>query len=130
MTLRLMLVDDHPQLVTLWQPEGMETRLSYLQAVLARNPQTCYVVEQEGRITAAACGLFDGRRGVLQSVAVLPAERGRGHGKLVVEAVIAALQEVGAERIRLFVLKENQNALGFYEKLGFQIHEDVFYMGL
>jgi len=87
-------------------------------------------MEVEGRIVAAACGLYDGRRGVVQSVAVLPEEQGKGYGKVIVMAVVEALQQLGTSRIRLFVVKENTRALGFYEHLGFQIHDYVHYMGL
>jgi ribosomal protein S18 acetylase RimI-like enzyme len=130
MTIRLMQESDHAQLMRLWQSENMETSADYLRAVLRRNPTTCFVMEIEGRIVAAACGLYDGRRGVLQSVAVLPEEQGKGYGRAIVEAVVTALQELGTRRIRLFVVKENTLALGFYEHLGFQIHDYVHYMGL
>jgi ribosomal protein S18 acetylase RimI-like enzyme len=130
MTIRLMQESDHAQLVRLWQSENMETSADYLRAVLRRNPTTCFVMEIEGCIVAAACGLYDGRRGVLQSVAVLPEEQGKGYGRAIVEAVVTALQELGTSRIRLFVVKENTRALGFYEHLGFQIHDYVHYMGL
>jgi len=129
-TPRLMQLADYAQLAALWEPEGMESSREYLQAVLVRNPTTCFVIELDGRVVAAACGLFDGRRGVVQSVAVLPAERGKGYGKAVVLAVIAALKGLGTERIRLFVMKDNAQVMGFYEKMGFVVHDFVHYMGL
>lgn len=130
MNLRLMRVTDHQQLANLWQPEGMESSLEYLQAILERNPSTCFVIEANGQIVAAACGLYDGRRGVVQSVAVLPAERGKGYGTTVVQAVVDALKAVGAKRIRLFVNKDNAQVVEFYRKLGFEVHDHVIYMGL
>jgi ribosomal protein S18 acetylase RimI-like enzyme len=130
MTIRLMRLEDHEQLAKLWEPEHMESGLEYLQAVLDRNPTTCFVKEIDGRIVGAACGLFDGRRGFIQSVAVLPEERGKGYGKAVVQAVIDALLELGTKRIRLFVLMDNAQVLPFYEQLGFVVHKHVLYMGL
>jgi ribosomal protein S18 acetylase RimI-like enzyme len=130
MTIRLMRESDHELLAPLWEPENMVYSLDYLRAILHRNPTTCFVMEIDGHIVAAACGLYDGRRGVLQSVAVLPEERGKGYGTAIVREVVRALQELGTDRIRLFVVKENTRALTFYERLGFAVHDDTFYMGL
>ena len=129
-TVRVMQLDDHAQLERLWTPEGMESSQEYLQAVLNRNPDTCFVVEEDGRILAAACGLYDGRRGFVQSVAVLPDERGRGYGRMVVQATVDALLRLGTKRIRLFVKKTNGTVPQFYEKLGFEIQDATHYMGL
>ena len=130
MNIRLMQESDHVQLIRLWEPENMDTSADYLREVLRRNPTTCFVMEIDGRIVAAACGLYDGRRGVVQSVAVLPKERGKGYGTAIVNTVVEALQELGTRRIRLFVLTENTGAVAFYEHLGFKIHDFVHYMGL
>ncbi|HLA42874.1 MAG TPA: GNAT family N-acetyltransferase [Aggregatilineales bacterium] len=128
--IRVMQLEDHAQLEMLWRPEDMESSREYLQAVLGRNPDTCFVVEENGRILAAACGLYDGRRGFVQSVAVLPDERGKGYGSMVVRATVDALLRLGTKRIRLFVKKSNGTVPQFYEKLGFEIHDSTYYMGL
>lgn len=128
-TIRLMQLSDHPQLVTLWKAEEMASDYDYLKAVLTRNPTTCLVIEEEGRIIAATCGLYNGRHGILSSVVVAESERGKGYGKQIVEATIEALQTMGNPRIRLFVYKENDKALAFYEKLGFYIKDDAHFMG-
>ena len=130
MNIRVMQLDDHAQLERLWSAEGMESGREYLQAVLDRNPDTCFVIEENGRIVAAACGLYDGRRGFVQSVSVLPEERGKGYGKTVVRATVDALLRLGTKRIRLFVQKSKGTVPQFYEKLGFEIHDYVYYMGL
>jgi len=50
---------------------------------------------------------------------LLPAVRGRGVGRRLAEAAIAAARERGAERIELEVFASNAPALALYEKLGF-----------
>lgn len=50
---------------------------------------------------------------------LLPAVRGRGVGRRLAEASIAAARERGAERIELEVFASNSHALALYEKLGF-----------
>jgi ribosomal protein S18 acetylase RimI-like enzyme len=126
-----MQMSDHPQLVKLWEPEDMETDPDYLRAILERNPTTCFVYEAEGQVVAACCGLFNGRHSFLASVAVLPDQRGKGYGKLVVQASMEALSALSSSkiRLRLLVAKGNEQVIPFYEKLGFTIHE-VTYMGI
>ncbi|MCL4879408.1 MAG: GNAT family N-acetyltransferase [Anaerolineae bacterium] len=130
MGIRLMQLTDYEQLVELWQPNGMAHDFEYLEAVLARNPTSCFVYEKDGQIVAAACGLWDGRRGTINSVATLPEEQGNGYGTAVMEAVIDALLTLGTNRVRLFVVKGNEKVLPFYEKLGFEVIEDAYYLGL
>jgi ribosomal protein S18 acetylase RimI-like enzyme len=50
---------------------------------------------------------------------VLPEVRGRGVGRRLAEAAIAAAKEQGAERIELEVFASNTRAIALYEKLGF-----------
>ncbi len=130
MGVRLMRLDDLEQLVALWQPNDMAHDFDYLETVLKRNPTSCFVYEKDGQIVSAACGLWDGRRGTINSVATLPEEQGQGYGTAVMQAVIEALLELGTTRVRLFVVKGNEEVLPFYEKLGFEMIEDAYYLGL
>lgn len=130
MGVRLMQLSDYEQLIDLWKPNGMAYDFDYLETVLARNPTTCFVYEKEGRVVSAACGLWDGRRGTINSVATLPEEQGHGYATAVMEAVVEALLALGTTRIRLFVVKGNERVLPFYEKLGFEVIENAYYMGL
>ena len=50
---------------------------------------------------------------------LLPSFRGRGIGRRVAEAAIAAARERGAERIELEVFASNTRAIALYERLGF-----------
>lgn len=130
MGLRLMQLSDHPQLYPLWEAEHMESSREYLENILARNPTTNFVYEEDGKILAAACGLYDGRRGMLNSVVAAPEARGKGYGKIVVQAVVAALLQFPISRVGLFVAEGNESVIGFYEKIGFQVRTDATYMKL
>ena len=59
------------------------------------------------------------RHGWRLGMGLLPAFRGRGVGRRLAEAAIAAAREQGAERIELEVFASNTRALALYEKLGF-----------
>jgi len=59
------------------------------------------------------------RHGWRLGMGVLPAVRGRGVGRRLAEAAIAAAKEQGAERIELEVFASNTRAVALYERLGF-----------
>nr|WP_242502645.1 GNAT family N-acetyltransferase [Bifidobacterium pseudolongum] len=57
---------------------------------LERNPNTCFVDEQEGTITGAIFAGHDGRRGYIYHTAVNPAYRRQGIGTALVSAALHA----------------------------------------
>ena len=59
------------------------------------------------------------RHGWRLGMGLLPEVRGRGVGRRLAEAAIAAAKEQGAERIELEVFASNTRAIALYEKLGF-----------
>jgi RimJ/RimL family protein N-acetyltransferase len=59
------------------------------------------------------------RHGWRLGMGLLPAMRGRGIGRRLAEAAIAAARAQGAERIELDVFASNRRAIALYEKLGF-----------
>jgi ribosomal protein S18 acetylase RimI-like enzyme len=84
---------------------------------------TVLVVEEGGRVAGfASCGRErddDPRyEGELYAIYLLEAARGRGHGRALVEASAAALALRGMTSIVVWVLRDNAQARGFYERLG------------
>ncbi len=59
------------------------------------------------------------RHGWRLGMGLLPTVRGRGVGRRLAEAAIAAAKAQGAERIELEVFASNTRAIALYEKLGF-----------
>ncbi len=130
--IRPMHPADYDTLQTIWTPEGMDymTRRGF-ERLIARNPDTCLIIERTGDVLAGACGAYDGRRAIVQSVAVRADVRGQGYGQRIVRAVVDALLDIDPEaKIRLFVLKDKRKLLDFYTRLGFHVREDVIYMAL
>lgn len=62
--------------------------------------------------------------GEIISIYLLPEYMGKGFGKALLELVIAELKKLGHHDIFLWVLEENWNARGFYEKAGFSVTND------
>lgn len=55
---------------------------------------------------------------------ILPDGQGGGYGRKLIERFCAALRERGVPGVFLGVGKGNQNAIGFYKHVGFQVLED------
>ena len=63
-----------------------------------------------------------GRPGVyVQDMYVAPRMRGRGLGRELMEAVVRRSRERGGRYVKLSVYDGNQQAIGFYRSLGFEI---------
>jgi ribosomal protein S18 acetylase RimI-like enzyme len=85
------------------------------------------VARRRGRVVAyAVVRLRDGsatfasgeRAGEVETLCVLPEERGRGVGALLLDAVRDRLHGLGAAEIGLHVLEGNEAALRFYSRAG------------
>lgn len=91
MTIRQMQINDYEAVYQLWQKTpgmGLNTTddsREGIAAYLNRNPKTCFVAEEAGRVIGAILAGHDGRRGYLLSsrgFAYEPSKRNReGFGR-------------------------------------------------
>ena len=68
--------------------------------------------------------------GEVVSLYLLPEYTGRGYGRQLLERAVTELNALGYEQILLWVLEENLNARGFYEKLGFAQTDERMYFDI
>lgn len=61
--------------------------------------------------------------GEIISIYFLPDYIGKGYGKILLQRAVEELRKEGYKGIFLWVLEENRNARGFYEKMGFSKKE-------
>ncbi len=133
MNIRLMGPADYDRVYALWLScKGMglndvDDSREGIGRYLARNPQTCFVAEEEGCIIGVILSGHDGRRGFIHHTAVSPDCRCRGIGKTLVERALAALAGQGITKVALVVFARNQTGNGFWEKMGFSAREDLVY---
>jgi ribosomal protein S18 acetylase RimI-like enzyme len=101
---------------------------SYLGSQLRKSDVSVLVAEEDGVLlgyTYAGIEGFDymtlrGPAGVLHDIVVDPAYRGRGVGKLLLDATIAALTAKGAPRIVLSTAERNEPAQRLFARAGFR----------
>jgi putative acetyltransferase len=84
-----------------------------------------YVVENQGRVQGFyRAARHEGRAhhaAYLGTFAVAPQARGTGLARSILETVISRLHAEGVTRVELTLEADNQRALAFYTKLGFEL---------
>ena len=132
-SIRTMEFQDYDRVYDLWiNTPGMglntvDDSREGIQRYLRRNPQTCFVAEEDGKIIGAVMAGHDGRRGFIYHTAVDTEYQGRGIGKNLVERAMDALEQEGIHKTALVVFKRNVSENGFWEKIGFESRDDLVY---
>ncbi len=133
MTIRLMTMEDYDAVYALWLScQGMglndlDDSWEGIQRYLRRNPNTCFVADQDGSIAGVILSGHDGRRGFIHHTAVHPECRRQGIAHRLVEAALAALKAEGIHKVALVVFGRNQTGNAFWQQEGFTSREDLVY---
>ena len=133
MRVRNMTAGDYASVYALWLScpgMGLNDRDDSREGVerfLLRNPETCFVAEEEGEIVGAILVGSDGRRAYVYHAAVHPAHRKRGIGQAMANAALEALRRIGVSKAALVVFARNEGGNAFWEKMGFTVREDLVY---
>ncbi|CAG9296278.1 GNAT family N-acetyltransferase [Celerinatantimonas diazotrophica] len=128
---RPMQINDYDSVMALWlQTEEMLLREADSQTniahYLARNHNLSFVAENENHeIIGAILVGTDGRRGYIQHLSVALECRSQGIGRDLIAKAVKALKEIGIAKTHLFVNIANENAKKFYQRLGWQVREEV-----
>ena len=136
MTIRPMTIADYDAVYALWLScRGMglndvDDSREGLARYLRRNPGTCFVAEDAARVRGVIMAGHDGRRGYIYHTAVRPDSRGQGIGRRLVEAAMDALRAEGISKVALVVFRRNEAGNAFWERMGFELREDLMYRNL
>lgn len=136
MQIRNMTIADYDKVYALWLSckglglNSVDDSREGIERFLKRNPQTCFVAEQEGEIVGVIIAGNDGRRGYIYHTAVDPNQRKSGIGKKLVEAALGALRECGITKVALVVFERNETGNGFWERMGFIERDDLVYRNI
>ena len=133
MTIRLMTIEDYDQVYQLWLSckgmglNNLDDSRDGIERFLKRNPQTCFVAEDDGEITGVIIAGNDGRRGYIYHTAVRPDRRHEGIGTKLTAAAMDALERSGINKVALVVFSRNTDGNAFWEKMGFTERHDLSY---
>lgn len=133
MEIRNMRPDDYDEAYSLWLScpgmglNDLDDSREGISRYLARNPDTCFVAEERGRVVGAILAGHDGRRGYIGHTAVAPARQRQGIGRRLVEAALKALEREGIHKVNLVVFSTNDKGNAFWEAMGFTTRPDLIY---
>lgn len=125
--------DDYEEVFRLWSRagEGIHIRKSdepeEIQKKLSRDPDLFLVAENGGEIIGTVIGGFDGRRGMMYHLAVEETYRKQGIGSMLVKELENRLRQKGCVRYYLLVTRDNEEAIHFYKKRGWQAMDELIF---
>jgi ribosomal-protein-alanine N-acetyltransferase len=97
-------------------PYDISTFLYFWEA----EPEGFLVAEMRGRVVGYVMASSRNGEGEILSISVMPEFRRKGIGRRLMERAIEYLRGKGVDRIGLEVREGNEEAIKFYEKLGFK----------
>ena len=133
MKIRAYEEKDFRSVVTIWEkilPDSKphnEPKTS-LEKKLKMNDELLLVAEDEDNVVGTAMGGYDGHRGWIYSLAILPDYRRKGFGKHLLKELERKLAARGCLKVNLQVRETNSEVIAFYKSCGFEI-EDRISMG-
>jgi ribosomal protein S18 acetylase RimI-like enzyme len=84
------------------------------------NPELFLVAVEGGRVVGTVMVGYDGHRGWINYLGVLPQLRRRGVGRLLMQEAEARLRARGCPKINLQVRTSNLEVIEFYKRIGFK----------
>jgi len=122
--LRAATLADAPGVLALWrEAEAEPTHTDNLESVgqlLRRDPASLIVAEANARIVGSVIAAWDGWRGSIYRLAVVPSHRRRGLGRQLVRAAEERLAMVGASRLQAIVVESDLHATAFWRTSGWE----------
>jgi len=118
---------DYDAVLAVWQAGGPGLHVGFsdtreeVAKKLTHDPDLFLIVEEQAKIVGAVVGGFDGRRGLVYHLAVLPEHRGHGLGTALLTELESRLKAKGCLKAYLLVVHENADVLDFYQKRGWGV---------
>ena len=129
-TVRPFVTDDREAVAALWrrvftgdppwnEPNDMIARKESVQ------PDLFLVGVLGERVAGTVLAGFDGVRGWVHHLAVLPEFRRKGFASLLMDRAEEGLLELGCPKLNLQVRADNADVVAFYESLGFDMEARI-----
>lgn len=132
MLIRKMIIEDYENVYQLWMScsgmglNNLDDSKEGIAKFLDRNPQTCFVAENDKIVGVILAG-NDGRRGYIYHTAVHPDYRNQGIATDLVKSVEQTMKNLKINKIALVAFERNESGNAFWEKQGYSLRTDLSY---
>ncbi len=128
-TLRSATIADIPEVLVFWADATVEPSATddtdSVAALLGVDPESLVLaIAEDGTIAGTVIASWDGWRGAMYRLAVLPSLRRRGIAAALVDEGERRLQALGARRFHLIVLESEAPAQAFWTAVGYERQHD------
>ena len=127
MNIRNYQESDYSEVLKLWKKAGITTGHSdeeeEVKKILKVNPETFLVGVLDGKVIGSVIGGYDGRRGLIHHLAVLPKNQGKGFGKKLMVEVEKRFAEMGVVKSHLLIDSDNKDVINFYLRIGWELRD-------
>ena len=124
MKVREFSMEDYSGVKRVWDESGLETLLGdskgEVKSKLERDPDLFLVAEEGGSIVGTVMGGWDGRRGWVYHLGVLPRFQRRGVATALIKELETRLKAKGAIKVNAVVYGTNARSLEFFRRAGFK----------
>ncbi len=100
-----------------------------IQRKLAFQRELFFVALLKEKVIGSVMVGYEGHRGWLNYMAILPEHQKKGYGRRLVDKAIDELRKLGCLKVNLQVRRRNVSVIEFYEHLGFK-DDDVISLGM
>lgn len=119
--------------IDLWRKCGLvvpqNDPVEDIRKKLGFQPDLFLIALLDGTVVGSVMVGYEGHRGWLNYLAVLPGHQRKGYGKKLVEKAVEELRTLGCLKINVQIRRSNISAVEFYKRLGFK-DDDVVSLGL
>ena len=126
LTIRKCRVDEAEAVLEVWrQAEATVSAtdtIGDIQRAISWSTASVLVAESRGRLVGTVISTFDGWRGNIYRLAVLPDFRRRGVARRLVAEAEKLMAELGARRVTALVEKDHPWATGYWDAAGYEEH--------
>jgi ribosomal protein S18 acetylase RimI-like enzyme len=127
--IRPFTLSDKEAVVEVWRTCGLTHPNNDPHKDIARkmkvDPEMFLVCELDGKIIGTVMVGYEGHRGWINYLGVLPGYQGQGLGRELMDRAEAMLVERGCAKINLQIRATNTRVIQFYEGIGFKVDEVV-----
>ena len=130
---RSFKIGDYSDVRAVWMKSGLELRpgdgRKEILLKLTRDPELFLVAETRGNIVGTVMGAWDGRRGWIYHLGILPEFQRKGVATQLVMEVERRMKAKGVVKVNASIYKWNKRSIAFFKAKGYETDVMTVHVG-